>query len=170
MTSYTSRFSTALAALALFFCACSSKTEQPAAQPAAAPKTAERGTAPRTEVAATEVSIPRSVFTIDQNSRDPFFPKAKAAQAEDNTPQTEVALDVPSVLRANFHGIITQGDKSIAYINNITLETGRQAVIPIRAGGKERQVAVRCLDVTRDAVVLEVQGYAQPVRITRPFH
>jgi hypothetical protein len=107
------------------------------------------------------------MFTVNQNSRDPFFPKAKAVQVE-GTSQPETSLDIPTILQANFHGVISSGGRSIAYINNITLEPGRQAVIPIRAGGQERQITVRCREVTKDSVLLEVQGYAQPIRISRP--
>jgi hypothetical protein len=79
----------------------------------------------------------------------------------------ELAIDVPTVLRANLHGIISAGGKSIAYIGNVMLEEGRNAVIPIRAGGQERLITVRCREVTKDTVVLEVQGYTEPVRLTR---
>lgn len=133
-------------------------TAQPIAKAAAQPKA-------ETEAAATE-SAPKSVFTIDKNSRDPFFPKSRPLQ-EEVAPTPEMAIDVPSVLKANLHGIVSAGGRSIAYISNVMLEEGRNAVIPIRAGGQERSVNVRCREVTKDTVVLEVQGYTEPVRITR---
>jgi hypothetical protein len=156
-----------LAALALLFSACSSDPVQTASASEAAPKAPARRASTEPESAAEVVdTAPRSVFTVDNNSRDPFFPQTRA-KVEEPGAQPEIALDVPAILQANLHGIISSGGKSIAYISNVMLEEGRAAVIPIRAGGYERQVNVRCREVTRDAVLLEVQGYTDPVRITR---
>jgi hypothetical protein len=70
-------------------------------------------------------------------------------------------------LQENFHGVVSSGGKSIAYVNNVMLEEGRTAIIPIRAGGQQKLVTVRCIGVEKDAVVLEVQGYTRPIRLTR---
>jgi hypothetical protein len=152
----------AAAACVMVFSGCSSEAAK-AADPQAASKTASKTAAPKEEPLA-EVA-PKSVFTTDHTARDPFFPKARVAQA-DNT-QPDVALDVRAILQSSFHGVVSSGGKSIAFINNIMLEEGRNAVIPIRAGGHERQVAVRCQMVTKDSVVLEVQGDPEPLRLTR---
>src|SRR5688500_318386 len=52
------------------------------------------------------LSAEKSVFTIDQNSRDPFFPKAKKAVAVTDTTQPQVAVDVTALLQAGFQGVI----------------------------------------------------------------
>jgi hypothetical protein len=57
--------------------------------------------------------------------------------------------------------------KGMAIINNVILEPGRKASIPIPAGGQNREVDVKCMEVGRDFVLLEVQGYPHPLRITR---
>ena len=164
------RFACALAAVAVFASACSSKTAQAPAPPANAPKAEARKAATVSQAAGATASAPRSVFVVNQESRDPFFPKAKAVRVEGNSTQPEVALDIPAILQANFHGVVSSGGRSIAYINNVVLEAGRSAVIPIRAGTQERQINVRCREVTADAVVLEVQGNPRPIRITRRSH
>ena len=122
------------------------------------------------QAAAVESPAPKSVFTIDQNSRDPFYPKAKRAVATvvEPTKQPEASIDLLSLLQAAFQGVIGNRDTRIALINNVMLEPGRQTVIPISAGGQLRSVPVRCREVLKDAVVLEVQGYPQPVRLVRP--
>jgi hypothetical protein len=159
-------FLSAVATLALLSSACSSSVQTASAlETSAAPPARAPQVQPSAEAAVAE-SSPKSVFTVDQSSRDPFFPNARPVEEEvSSTP--ELAIDVPTVLRANLHGIISAGGKSIAYIGNVMLEEGRNAVIPIRAGGQERLITVRCREVTKDTVVLEVQGYTEPVRLTR---
>ena len=161
-TSISFRLSYLAAASTLMLAACSKTpvVEQANAKAATRP-------APAQPEAAAEVPPPRSVFTVDKNSRDPFFPKARIANEEENNPQPDVAFDVPSILQANFHGVVSSAGKSIAYVNNVMLEEGRTAIIPIRAGGHEKQVTVRCAEVTKDSVILEVQGYTEPVRLKR---
>jgi hypothetical protein len=109
---------------------------------------------------------PRSIFTVDDNTRDPFFPKSKrrtlVASVEKAPP-----MEIPLLLQAEFEGTIGSGDHRIAVISNIMLEPGRQTVIPLHSGGQERRVSVRCREVYRNAVVLEVQGYPEPLTITR---
>jgi hypothetical protein len=155
----------ALAASALFAAGCSSDTVQSARASDAPPKLAVRPASAEAPATVEEIS-PKSVFTVDKNARDPFFPKARPVEAEP-VATTEVAFDVPAILQASLHGIISSGGKSIAYVSNTMLEEGREAVIPIRAGGQERRVNVRCVGVTRDTVVLEVQGYTGQIKLTR---
>jgi hypothetical protein len=150
-----------LASSALILTACSG-APAPIIEQASA-KAAARPTPAQPEAA--EATPPRSVFTVDKNSRDPFFPKARFDE-EEKSP-TDVAFDVPAILQQNFHGVISSAGKSIAYVNNIMLEEGRHAMIPIRASGQEKQVKVHCIEVTKDSVVLQVQGYPEPVRLKR---
>jgi hypothetical protein len=148
----------AVVACAMPFCGCSSEAAKAAVATQSARKVAAT---PKAEPAA-EVA-PKSVFTADHTARDPFYPKARLST--ESTP--DVALDVRAILQSSFHGVVSSGGKSIAFINNIMLEEGRNAVIPIRAGAHERQVAVHCRSVTKDSVLLEVQGDAEPLRLTR---
>ena len=153
-------------AAALIVCGCSNNTAQSKSITDMPPKGATRPARPPVEPA-TEMPAPKSVFTVDNNSRDPFFPNAKSnVPVEVGTP-VDANFDVPSLLQSNFHGVVSSGGKSIAYVNNVMLEEGRTAVIPIRAGGQEKAVTVRCIEVAKDSVVLEVQGYAHPIRLTR---
>jgi hypothetical protein len=70
-------------------------------------------------------------------------------------------------LQAGFQGVVGNDKAKIALINNVMLEPGRQTMIPISAPGRSQSVSVRCLEVLKDAVVLEVQGHTQPIRLIR---
>ena len=152
-------------AAGLVVCGCSNNTAQ--SKSADTPPKGATRPAPAALEQPTEIPAPKSVFTVDNNSRDPFFPNAKSsARVEPGTP-VDTNFDVPSILQANFHGVVSSGGKSIAYVNNVMLEEGRTAIIPISAGGQQKAVTVRCIRVEKDAVVLEVQGYAHHIRLTR---
>ena len=159
-----------LSAAAICLTACSSEKAQSSGAPAPAPTASQKSHTPGENGAKVTAvaSVPRSVFNANPDARDPFFPKARRSEvvetkaAEDNTP-----LDVPSLLQAHFQGVISSGGTAIAVINNVMLEPGRTATIPIHAAGQLRQIAVRCRDVARDSVLLEVQGHPAPLRIVR---
>ena len=156
-------FTTLVAALVT--CGCSNNTAQ--SKSADTPPKGATRPAPAAIEQPAEIAAPKSVFTVDNNSRDPFFPNAKSsAPVQAGTP-IDTNFDVPGILQSNFHGVVSSGGKSIAYVNNVMLEEGRTAIIPIRAGGQEKAVTVRCIKVEKDAVVLEVQGYAHSIRLTR---
>ena len=154
-----------LAAAAFVFAGCSSNTASQASAKDPAKTSRPISTPAEASVPAAETA-PKSVFTVDGKVRDPFFPNARQATLEVNT-EGELALDIPAILQANLHGIISSGGRSIAYVSNVMLEPGRNALIPIRAGGQERQVSVRCVEVTKESVVVEVQGYPEPITLTR---
>lgn len=153
-----------LASATLLFTSCSQAPVPIVAQASAKAPPPQKSEHPENP---SELAAPRSVFTVDKNSRDPFFPKARIGNQEENIARPEVAFDVPAILQANFHGVVSSAGKSIAYVNSVMLEEGRSAVIPIRAGGQEKQVTVRCTEVTKDSVLLEVHGYTEPVRLKR---
>jgi len=153
-------------AVALVTCGCSNNTAQSKSVTDRPPKGATPA-APATIEQPAEIPAPKSVFTIDNNSRDPFFPNAKSSAPVQAGSPIDTNFDVPSILQSNFHGVVSSGGKSIAYVNNVMLEEGRTAIIPISAGGQQKAVTVRCISVEKDAVVLEVQGYAHQIRLTR---
>jgi hypothetical protein len=158
-----------LAAASLVLAGCSSSSPNAAAPPAASPSPESKAGAKSGPALAANTPAASSVFTISKDSRDPFFPKAKRAMevAEPATQQPVSAIDILALLRQGFQGVIGSGETRIALINNVMLEPGRQTVIPIAAAGQSRSVAVRCREVTKDAVVLELQGYPQPVKIAK---
>jgi len=166
-THFSLQLFTTIAAVTLVVCGCSNNTAQSKSVTDRPPKGATRP-APAPVEHPAENPAPKSVFTVDNNSRDPFFPNAKSSAPSVTGSQVDANFDVPSILQANFHGVVSSGGKSIAYVNNVMLEEGRTAIIPIRAGGQEKSVTVHCSEVVKDAVVLEVQGYAHPIRLTRP--
>src|SRR5688572_30510517 len=129
-----------LAAVPLAFAGCSSNTDAQATAKKPT-KTARPVSTPEATLLASADTTPKSTFSIDSKSRDPFFPNARRATLEANS-NTDLALDIPAMLQANLHGIISSGGKSIAYVSNVMLEPGRNALIPIRAGGQERLISV----------------------------
>ena len=147
---------------------CSSSSSSTGAPAPASQSAPSASSAKNAQTNAVETPAPKSVFSLDQNSRDPFFPKAKRIVAVAETAQQPAAaVDLPGLLQAAFQGVIGNGDTRIALINNVMLEPGRQTLIPIIAAGHSRNVSVRCREVLRDAVVLDVQGYPNPVRLVR---
>jgi hypothetical protein len=150
----------------LVVCGCSNNTAQSKSVTDTPPKGATRPAPPAIEPPA-EMPAPKSVFTVDNHSRDPFFPNAKSSAPVEAGTAVDANFDVPTILQSNFHGVVSSGGKSIAYVNNVMLEEGRTAIIPIHAGGQQKAVTVRCIKVEKDAVVLEVQGYAHHIRLTR---
>jgi hypothetical protein len=158
-----------VAAAGLVLLGCSSSSPNAGAPAAASQSTEPKASAKSAPVMAASTRTATSVFTIDKNSRDPFFPNAKPAVevVEPTHQQSPASIDVPTLLRQGFQGVIGSGETRIALINNVMLEPGRQTVIPIHAAGQSRNIPVRCREVLRDSVVLEVQGYAQPVKIAK---
>jgi hypothetical protein len=154
-----------LAAMVLALTGCSSSASNSGA--ATATQSAEPKTSVKDAALVANAPASKSVFSLDKTSRDPFFPKAKRVTESEPTNQPAAAIDIIALLREGFQGVIGSGENRIALINNVMLEPGRQTVIPISAGGQSRSIPVRCREVLRDAVVLEVQGYPQPVRIVK---
>ena len=166
LRSYKSQAIIAAASLAL--AGCSSSSPNAGAPAATSQSTEPKAGAKGTTVLAASTPATTSVFRIDQNSRDPFFPKAKrAVEPVEPTRPAATSVDVAAQLRQGFTGIIGNGETRIALINNVMLEAGRQTVIPINAAGQLRNIPVRCREVQRDSVVLEVQGYAEPMKIAK---
>jgi hypothetical protein len=160
-----------LVAALLAGCAGSNASNSSAAQ-SAGTITSPRAVIP---AAPAPTSLAKSVFTIDQNSRDPFFPhtrkKVLAAATSSSvngapTAPVESISEMPAQLSAGLQGIGGTADKRIAVINNVILEIGRSATIPLSSGSHNRNLPVRCRDITRDTVVLDVEGYGQVV-VTR---
>jgi hypothetical protein len=118
------------------------------------------------ETIAIKTELRRSVFTLDQSSRDPFFPQAKKATPALSTSAAAapiVVTDLPALLTNGLQGIGGTPDRYIAIINNVMLEKGRQTVIPVRVGNQERKFSVKCRDVAKNSVALEVEGYGAMV-------
>src|SRR6185436_21084032 len=114
LRSYRSQAIIAVASLAL--AGCSSSSPNAGAPPAAASQSAEpKAGAKGATTLAADTPTAKSVFTIDQNSRDPFFPKAKrAVEIVEPTQSPATAVDVPTLLRQGFQGVIGNGETRIA--------------------------------------------------------
>jgi hypothetical protein len=151
---------TVLAGFALAGSGCSSEQPTPAPGGRSTPASASASSTSKSGATST---VARSVFTVGPNVRDPFYPRRKSAAVE--TGATAAPVDVEAQLRAGFQGVLGAGTDRIALINNVQLTVGRQSVIPLRVGNQERRVTVRCREILRNGVVLDVPGYPQPLTI-----
>ena len=151
---------------ALLFSACSAEP------PAAAPAKGAAAAAQPSTIAAKDVSAPpalKSVFTVDPNLRDPFFPNKKRAQATARATGGAApapAVDVIAQLRAGFYNVYSAGNRRVALINDAVLERGQTTVVSLPGPGP-REVRVRVIDVLADGVVLEIPGHGR-VTISQP--
>jgi hypothetical protein len=113
-------------------------------------------------------TIPKSVFTINKDFKDPFYPKTTQS-APDSTKAAPVsAMDIDSALRIGFQGVMGAGDRRLAVINNVILEPGRHTTVPVHFGATSKNVRVRVIEVLKNGVVVEVEGQTQALTITRP--
>ena len=127
---------------------------------------AEEKSAPPAAAAAASNSVPLSVFVVPSNSsegRDPFFPKSERPWRR-----------VTTVVSTNVHPV--QPSSEVAYIaftgtpdhrlatmtiNGIgrTLAVGESTTITSRGS----QIEVRCIEITEEKVVVEINGEARVV-------
>ena len=145
---------------------------EPAAQgsPSPAPRKASASEAQVLETAPAEPR--RSVFTVGKDVRDPFFPGSRKPEEPTKVaaePVREVNLeDMKNVLTSGFQGIIGTTDRRMALIHNTVLEPRKTAEIVARLEGREYRLALRCLDVARDSVTVQVDGQPLPITISVP--
>lgn len=140
------------------------KTPAAAAQAKNNVQAAAAAKVPAIQVSATP-HAQRSTFTVDDNQRDPFFPKKKPV-ARTTAGQPAAPVDLSSLLKNEFLGVSGFGEQRIAVFRNALLERGQSATLRLSTGGQQHPVTVRCREVMKNAVVLEVQGQAQPVTIS----
>jgi hypothetical protein len=128
-------------------------------------QSAAPGKAKAADSAAATTLARRSVFTLDQNARDPFFPQAKKAALPVGSAVAAptVITDLPALFTAGLQGIGGTPDHYIAIIHNVLLEKGRQTVISVRVGSQDRKFSVKCREVAKNSVALEVEGYGAMV-------
>ena len=134
-------------------------------------KSTKQPTSKVPEVTKTDTSAPapKSVFVIDKDFRDPFFPKSnRPALPETTTTVPATSEDVVSMLRAGFQGIMGAGDDRLAVINNAIIEHGKIVSVPIGRVNSGKAVRVRVIEILKESVVLEVEGQKQPVTLTPP--
>lgn len=167
-----SRWSTATLAVAVsLLAACGNKSpEGETAVASARKKPASASEGVSTAVANLSLGTPviaRSIFTVTNTYRDPFFPKSKrAAEPATGAVSTNVPVNVVAQLEEGFAGVMLVGNERLALIHDTILEPGKSAVITFRINGRDQKVTVRCQRVLPNGVVLEVPGQPQPVTIT----
>jgi len=116
----------------------------------------------KVENSAATAEVHRSVFALDASSRDPFFPHArKAAEpvAAATVAVQQTPMDISALLTAGLQGIGGTTDRRIAIINNVLLEPGRRTEIAIRVNSQQRRLSVKCREITKNSVALDVEGY-----------
>ena len=149
---------------AVWAAGCSSGTPDQGSTGKSAATKSSSGASPA-EVAPAAPSAHRSEFSTNAALRDPFFPNVKR-QPEAVAQSSAQPLDVERQLRAGFLGIFGAGRDRVALINNVMLEAGRTASIPIRSGGQIKEITVKVREVFPTAVVLEVEGDGRAITIS----
>ena len=110
---------------------------------------------------------PKSVFSADKDSRDPFFPKSNRPHKTETSPTpATTATDVVSMLRSGFQGIMGAGENRLAVVNNAIIEPGKIVSVPLGAPGSGKFVRVRVTEILKDSVTLEIEGQRQPLTLT----
>lgn len=149
----------------LSLCACGSAPET---SPPSAKQVRPAPAAAAAELRTNMIAAHRSAFGSEANLRDPFFPKSRKSdlreggRANDGEPQANYA----SLLQAGFQGVIGTDVERLAMVYNVILEPKKKATIIVRNGAKEVKIPVRCREISKDGVVLEVPGQAL-VRLTQ---
>ncbi len=152
--------------VSLFLSACGSAPETPAVAAKKARPTPAAAGADSSN--ASPLAAHRSVFGTEATLRDPFFPKAKATAQRGNASGTESAgpANFAALLQSGFQGVIGTEQDRLAVVHNVILEPSKKATIVVRQGTKELRIPVRCREISKDTVVLEVAGQG-PVRLTQ---
>ena len=147
---------------------CSSKPAPPAS--AQAGKGSAKGSETNTSGAQVAMAPRRSVFKVGNGVRDPFFPEVKRVETTETVvaPKELPAEELKALLVAGFQGIMGTPDKRMALIHNTVLEPRKAAQVVARVEGKEYRLALRCLDITRESVTVQVDGQAVPITIDSP--
>jgi hypothetical protein len=163
MKSVTRKAVFSIGATGAFLCALSAGCAGDKPGPHVAPQAAKSAPTRKAENATAATEVHRSVFTLDGSSRDPFFPHARkpaepaagvAVAAVQQTP-----MDINALLTAGLQGIGGTTDRHIAIIYNVLLEPGKRTEIPIRVNNQQRRLSVKCREITKNTVALDVEGY-----------
>jgi hypothetical protein len=107
------------------------------------------------------LTIPLSVFVIPDSAKegkDPFFPlstrRAPPEVIETNS-QPIVSFDL------HLKGISGPTDSRLAIVNNRTLQAGEEAEVTTSNG----RVRIRCLDIKRESVVIQIGPERRELRL-----
>jgi hypothetical protein len=104
---------------------------------------------------APEFPIPQSIFTISNDSPDPFFPHREVVK-----PGTD---NSNNVLFLVLNGI-TSPPRATAMINGRTLEVGEEGEVKSLAGGKIR---IKCEQISAESAVILIKGLRHELRLRR---
>jgi hypothetical protein len=104
-----------------------------------------------------EVAIPKSIFNLQPEDRNPFFPRSTVA-AELPKPNKETQPDHFALV---LNGL-TSAPKPTAMVNGKTLEPGEEADVRLRDGSK---IHIRCLEIRTDSAVIELNGQRLELRL-----
>ncbi len=124
---------------------------------AAAPPAGAKATPPEPE-------IPQSAFILPrdrQEGRDPFFPNSNRPY---EGAATRITQPAQPVIRLRLQGLKPPpAEHPLALIEGKTFAKGEER--ELTAFG--RRLTVRCLDITAESVVVEVDGVRQELRLPR---
>lgn len=146
---------------------CGGDPAPPAVVSPLASKTGGGGSKTAEQTISTQL-VHRSVFTVAKDARDPFFPRSprlrqKTAEGQPAAPQP---IDLARELQDGFVGVMGTDKRRLALVHNTILHAGKEATIVFEVRGERQEVPVKCLDIQRNSVTLQVKGLAEPLRLT----
>jgi hypothetical protein len=135
----------------------------PKAAPPAPPK--PKTEAPKTAATAVPTNIAEQYVSVFEDlprgkGRNPFFPNSHMGEpAPEAAPQGEENVHVEPVL--SLRAVIGHGRHSQVVINNEIFEVGETQSVRVPNG----HVRVRCLEVSNNSALVQVEGEAGPKRL-----
>jgi hypothetical protein len=109
-------------------------------------ETAPATLAPRTN------EIPKSVFSDDEQGRDPFFPKSTRRQLKPAGPDAPKTVGPASLVLL---GIIGEPERRIALINNQSFAAGEEQSVRVPGGGS---AVIKCVEIRERSVMVTIHG------------
>jgi len=118
---------------------------------------------------AAPVAVAKQTNTVDyvsvfedlppQVGKDPFFPNShRRDPVAPVAPSTAPVHVAPTLV---LRGIVGSPGRRLAIINNETMELGEESAVRTAAG----RVRVKCLQIDPDAVLVQIEGEAQPKKL-----
>jgi hypothetical protein len=120
--------------------------------------------APKTAAAPAQANLSQDYTSVfddlpPQRGKDPFFP---ASHRRDPMPEAATEANVPVEATLVLKAVIRTSRHSQAVINNEIFETGEEEPVRVPNG----HVRVRCIEIGADYVLIQVEGEAEPKRLT----
>ena len=100
------------------------------------------------------LNLPQSVFVV---ARNPFFPQSTLGQPQPKAP--EAPVDTSSFV---LNGIVPNGPKRTAMINNKTFEQGEEGEVKLPSGAR---AMIKCEAIKAESAIILYEGQRRELRL-----